>query len=406
MKVSALLGVDLGTSSVKGVAFDLTGRALASREIPCGYTIPATRVGRGRCARLVGRRTSDSARLDGRRVGQPGGRGRRDRPGADIAAPRPKGGSASTARFSGSTSAARPRSCRWRREWASRENAPAATVSTPTISAPSSPGCSGTRQSALRRLPPSSSRTATRSCASPGPGPPTFPQHRSVAPLYDARQRAWSGDVWRSSSIPTELPARDSAQRTTSRGEVTAAAARETGLRQGTPVVVGGADFAASALAAGVTEPGEAALMLGTAGNLILPFTARRLRHAADQQRTTWAATATWRWARRCAARPGVVPRPRRARGRATRCSTRGSGHGARGRRRRATPAHTCRASARRCGTRARAAPSPGSPWRMGAGTCTARCWRAWRCRSATAPRSRASAACAPRGHRGERRRA
>ena len=40
MKVSALLGVDLGTSSVKGVAFDLTGRALASREIPCGYTIP------------------------------------------------------------------------------------------------------------------------------------------------------------------------------------------------------------------------------------------------------------------------------------------------------------------------------------------------------------------------------
>ena len=35
------------------------------------------------------------------------------------------------------------------------------------------------------------------------------------------------------------------------------------------PVVAGGADFAASALAAGVTEPGEACLMLGTAGNLI-----------------------------------------------------------------------------------------------------------------------------------------
>ena len=40
MAGSALLGVDLGTSSVKGVAFDLTGLALASREIPCGYTIP------------------------------------------------------------------------------------------------------------------------------------------------------------------------------------------------------------------------------------------------------------------------------------------------------------------------------------------------------------------------------
>jgi len=35
---------------------------------------------------------------------------------------------------------------------------------------------------------------------------------------------------------------------------------------------VGGADFAASTLAAGVTEPGEACLMLGTAGNLIMPL--------------------------------------------------------------------------------------------------------------------------------------
>src|SRR6266851_3531788 len=57
-------------------------------------------------------------------------------------------------------------------------------------------------------------------------------------------------------------------------GRVTAAAARETGLREGTPVAVGGADFAASTLAAGVTEPGEACLMLGTAGNLIMPLAA------------------------------------------------------------------------------------------------------------------------------------
>jgi xylulokinase len=53
---------------------------------------------------------------------------------------------------------------------------------------------------------------------------------------------------------------------------VTAAAARETGLAEGTPVVAGGADFAASTLAAGVIESGEAALMLGTAGNLVMPF--------------------------------------------------------------------------------------------------------------------------------------
>ena len=37
-------------------------------------------------------------------------------------------------------------------------------------------------------------------------------------------------------------------------------------------MAVGGADFAASTLAAGVIEPGEACLMLGTAGNLIMPL--------------------------------------------------------------------------------------------------------------------------------------
>jgi xylulokinase len=54
-------------------------------------------------------------------------------------------------------------------------------------------------------------------------------------------------------------------------GKVVDEAARATGVAAGTPVVVGGADFAASTLAAGVTEPGEACLMLGTAGNLIAP---------------------------------------------------------------------------------------------------------------------------------------
>jgi xylulokinase len=54
-------------------------------------------------------------------------------------------------------------------------------------------------------------------------------------------------------------------------GAVTAEAARATGLREGTPVMVGGADFAAATLGAGVTTEGEACLMLGTAGNLLVP---------------------------------------------------------------------------------------------------------------------------------------
>lgn len=54
-------------------------------------------------------------------------------------------------------------------------------------------------------------------------------------------------------------------------GKVTAEAASATGLRAGTPVVVGGADFAAATLGAGVLAEGESCLMLGTAGNLLVP---------------------------------------------------------------------------------------------------------------------------------------
>jgi xylulokinase len=54
-------------------------------------------------------------------------------------------------------------------------------------------------------------------------------------------------------------------------GQVTSEAAQATGLRAGTPVVVGGGDFAAATLGAGVVSEGEACLMLGTAGNLLVP---------------------------------------------------------------------------------------------------------------------------------------
>jgi xylulokinase len=54
-------------------------------------------------------------------------------------------------------------------------------------------------------------------------------------------------------------------------GEITPEAAQATGLRAGTRVVVGGGDFAAATLGAGVIAEGEACLMLGTAGNLLVP---------------------------------------------------------------------------------------------------------------------------------------
>lgn len=90
------------------------------------------------------------------------------------------------------------------------------------------------------------------------------------APLFDARARAWSAEAAAAVGVdlqllPPLLRAEDVA------GAVTRVAAAATGLREGTPVVTGGGDFAASALGAGVVEEGEACLMLGTAGNLLLP---------------------------------------------------------------------------------------------------------------------------------------
>jgi xylulokinase len=95
------------------------------------------------------------------------------------------------------------------------------------------------------------------------------------APLFDARAGAWSELAARAvgvplSALPRVMRAHDVV------GHVTREAAGATGLREGTPVVAGGGDFAASALGAGVTRPGQACLMLGTAGNLLMPMDAPR----------------------------------------------------------------------------------------------------------------------------------
>ncbi|TDE15868.1 FGGY-family carbohydrate kinase [Jiangella asiatica] len=52
-------------------------------------------------------------------------------------------------------------------------------------------------------------------------------------------------------------------------GTVTASAAAATGLRAGTPVFTGGADHVLSALAAGITEPGQVLVKIGGAGDIL-----------------------------------------------------------------------------------------------------------------------------------------
>lgn len=81
-------------------------------------------------------------------------------------------------------------------------------------------------------------------------------------PMFDLAARQWR-------DADARLPPVRAAHEVI--GGVTAAAAARTGLRAGTPVVAGGGDFAAATLGAGVLDEGEACLMLGTAGNLLVP---------------------------------------------------------------------------------------------------------------------------------------
>lgn len=83
--------------------------------------------------------------------------------------------------------------------------------------------------------------------------------------LFELRSRAWSRRVLDALEIPAEwLPPTFEGPEAT--GAVTAAAAAETGLAAGTPVMAGGGDQAAGAVGAGAVRPGVVSLTLGTSG--------------------------------------------------------------------------------------------------------------------------------------------
>lgn len=81
-------------------------------------------------------------------------------------------------------------------------------------------------------------------------------------PLYDFHNQTWhrdmAADIVELERLPELAWASDIA------GTVTVDAARETGLVQGTPVIVGSVDAAAEALSIGVTDPGQMMLMYGS----------------------------------------------------------------------------------------------------------------------------------------------
>ncbi|WP_329520922.1 FGGY-family carbohydrate kinase [Spirillospora sp. NBC_01491] len=94
------------------------------------------------------------------------------------------------------------------------------------------------------------------------------------APLYDSGANAWIGD-WAEEIAPgLELP--PLAWPGEIAGTVHAAAADETGLPAGTPVIAGTIDSWAEAVSVGVTAPGDVMLMYGTTMFLVEVLNARR----------------------------------------------------------------------------------------------------------------------------------
>jgi autoinducer 2 (AI-2) kinase len=81
--------------------------------------------------------------------------------------------------------------------------------------------------------------------------------------LYDVSRREWSGEILTALDIPPGIlpPLRDPGARA---GCVTASASAATGIPEGTPVFVGGADTESGLLGSGIYQPGETAAVLGT----------------------------------------------------------------------------------------------------------------------------------------------
>ena len=94
--------------------------------------------------------------------------------------------------------------------------------------------------------------------------------HASLLQLFDRRTGEWSPELCEACGVTPEAfpPARPCHE---TLGEVTAEAAEATGLRKGTPVMVGTVDGAAAAMEAGAVEPGVAAEMTGTSTVLLIP---------------------------------------------------------------------------------------------------------------------------------------
>lgn len=97
----------------------------------------------------------------------------------------------------------------------------------------------------------------------------------NTSPLYDAGTQGYAFDLAPDLCRPEQLP--DLLWTTDIAGAVTQAAAEETGLAAGTPVIAGTIDAAAEALSVGVLSPGDMMLMYGSTV-FVIALTENRVR--------------------------------------------------------------------------------------------------------------------------------
>lgn len=100
-------------------------------------------------------------------------------------------------------------------------------------------------------------------------GKPSVEQNWALeSGLYDIHKRDWIDDLLALSTIQRgQLPPVHRPDEVI--GHVSATAAAETGLQEGTPVVAGSADHVASAFSAGVKQNGDLLIKLGGAGDIL-----------------------------------------------------------------------------------------------------------------------------------------
>ena len=88
--------------------------------------------------------------------------------------------------------------------------------------------------------------------------------------LFDVHRREWSSEMLNALDLDMDLmPA--IVQSAGVVGRVTASAAADTGLREGTLVMGGGADNACAAAGSGILEPGQVLCSVGTSGTVVAP---------------------------------------------------------------------------------------------------------------------------------------